>query len=291
MPFREAHGVVAGLVRTAVDSGRALSELTVEDLAAHSAELAARSELDFARRCGRARGWSRRSPRAGPRPRGSSSSSSWRATVARWRTLPPDFYERPVLEVARELIGCVVEHGGTRGRDRRDRGLPRLRAGLPRLRRPDAAHAHPVRAARPRLRLPLLRHPRAAQRGLRARGRRRRGADPGAGAARGDRGDARAPFAGRAAHWHRDARQELCSGPGKLTQALGIELSENGVDLARGPVRILPREAAAWRRATRSSPARGSGSRKAVELPWRFCVADERNVSAPARARNSRSKV
>ena len=47
VPFREAHGVVAGLVRTAVDSGRTLSELTVEDLAAHSAELAAHSELYY----------------------------------------------------------------------------------------------------------------------------------------------------------------------------------------------------------------------------------------------------
>ena len=47
MPFREAHGVVAGLVRTALDSGRALSELTVDELAAHSAELAARSELYY----------------------------------------------------------------------------------------------------------------------------------------------------------------------------------------------------------------------------------------------------
>jgi argininosuccinate lyase len=47
VPFREAHGVVAGLVRTAVDSGRALSELTVDELAAHSAELAAHSELYF----------------------------------------------------------------------------------------------------------------------------------------------------------------------------------------------------------------------------------------------------
>ena len=36
MPFREAHGVVAGLVREAVASGRALSELSSEELAGHS---------------------------------------------------------------------------------------------------------------------------------------------------------------------------------------------------------------------------------------------------------------
>ncbi len=36
MPFREAHGVVGGLVRTALDSGRSLSELSREELAAHS---------------------------------------------------------------------------------------------------------------------------------------------------------------------------------------------------------------------------------------------------------------
>jgi len=36
MPFRQSHGVVAGLVKTAVDSGRALSELTREELAEHS---------------------------------------------------------------------------------------------------------------------------------------------------------------------------------------------------------------------------------------------------------------
>ena len=33
VPFREAHGIVAGLVRQAVDSGRALSELTDDELA------------------------------------------------------------------------------------------------------------------------------------------------------------------------------------------------------------------------------------------------------------------
>ncbi len=41
MPFREAHGVVAGLVRTAVDSGQGLSQLSREQLAAHSELLAA----------------------------------------------------------------------------------------------------------------------------------------------------------------------------------------------------------------------------------------------------------
>jgi argininosuccinate lyase len=39
VPFREAHGVVAGLVREAVDSGRTLSELSREDLARHSGVL------------------------------------------------------------------------------------------------------------------------------------------------------------------------------------------------------------------------------------------------------------
>ena len=41
VPFREAHGVVAGLVRTALDGGRTLSQLTPEELAAHSEVLAA----------------------------------------------------------------------------------------------------------------------------------------------------------------------------------------------------------------------------------------------------------
>ena len=40
MPFREAHGVVAGLVRTALDAGKPLSQLTGEQLAAHSQTLA-----------------------------------------------------------------------------------------------------------------------------------------------------------------------------------------------------------------------------------------------------------
>jgi argininosuccinate lyase len=36
MPFREAHGVVGGVVRAAVESGRTLSELSPDELASHS---------------------------------------------------------------------------------------------------------------------------------------------------------------------------------------------------------------------------------------------------------------
>jgi argininosuccinate lyase len=44
MPFREAHGVVARLVRTVVDGGKSLSELTSEELAGVSATLAEHRE-------------------------------------------------------------------------------------------------------------------------------------------------------------------------------------------------------------------------------------------------------
>jgi DNA-3-methyladenine glycosylase len=79
--------------------------------------------------------------------------------------------------------------------------------------------------------------------------------------------------------------ESLCSGPGKLTQALGIELGHNGSDLERGPVRIAPR------RPDWASPDvsvdRRIGITRAVELPWRFCAAGSRFVSRPARERLS----
>jgi DNA-3-methyladenine glycosylase len=72
---------------------------------------------------------------------------------------------------------------------------------------------------------------------------------------------------------------DLCSGPGKLTQALGIELSENGVDLSCGPVLIRPRESA-WLEPSIIAGTR-IGITKAVELPWRFCAAGNAHVSRP----------
>jgi DNA-3-methyladenine glycosylase len=76
-----------------------------------------------------------------------------------------------------------------------------------------------------------------------------------------------------------EREHDLCSGPGKLTQALGIELSENDTDLGAGPVLIRP-PAGAWRDHPLAVGKR-IGITRAVELPWRFCAAGNRNVSRP----------
>jgi DNA-3-methyladenine glycosylase len=80
--------------------------------------------------------------------------------------------------------------------------------------------------------------------------------------------------------------EALCSGPGKLTQALGVELSDNGGDLLRGPVAISDRPAA-WRDVAVASDRR-IGITKAVELPWRFCAAGSRFLSRPVGAGGAR---
>ena len=85
---------------------------------------------------------------------------------------------------------------------------------------------------------------------------------------------------GEMCHRRRVAREvDLCSGPGKLTQALGIELHHNGGDLLTGPVRIEPRPPA-WRDVRWVAGPR-IGITKAVELPWRFCAVGAPSVSRP----------
>jgi DNA-3-methyladenine glycosylase len=73
--------------------------------------------------------------------------------------------------------------------------------------------------------------------------------------------------------------QDLCSGPGKLTQALGIGLELNGVPLEGGPIRVLPRSGD-WRDPTIVTGPR-IGITKAVDHLWRFCVAGSPYVSRP----------
>jgi DNA-3-methyladenine glycosylase len=72
--------------------------------------------------------------------------------------------------------------------------------------------------------------------------------------------------------------RELCSGPGKLTEALGVDLSQNGADLARDPFLLLPREPD-WKGQVISG--RRVGITKAVERPWRFGLAGSPHVSRP----------
>ena len=199
--------------------------------------------------------------------------------TASQRTAPvlaPAFYERPVLDVAPDLLGCTVVHDGCAGviveteayhesepASHAYAGLtPRTEAlfgapGIAYVYRSYGIHAmlnavcEPdgvgaavlVRALAPTDGLDVMR----ARRGLVG---------------------------------SRPARDvDLCSGPGKLAQALGIRLDENGTSLSRGPVRILAR-AGDW-----SEPAISVGTRigitRAAELRWRFCVAGDANVSRP----------
>ena len=73
----------------------------------------------------------------------------------------------------------------------------------------------------------------------------------------------------------------LCSGPGKLTQALGISLADNRCDLLVGPVMISARPTG-WERPAICA-GRRIGITRAVDLPWRFCVTGSRFLSAPVR--------
>lgn len=72
--------------------------------------------------------------------------------------------------------------------------------------------------------------------------------------------------------------RDLCSGPGKLTEALGIGLDENGADLARDPFLLLPPDDD-WGTAVVTGPR--IGITKAVDRPWRFCAADSPFISKP----------
>ena len=75
------------------------------------------------------------------------------------------------------------------------------------------------------------------------------------------------------------AVEQLCSGPGKLTQALDIELELNGADLVSGPLRVGPRPPG-WEDVEHVAGTR-VGITKAVELEWRFCAVGSRSVSRP----------
>jgi DNA-3-methyladenine glycosylase len=73
--------------------------------------------------------------------------------------------------------------------------------------------------------------------------------------------------------------RELCSGPGKLTVALGIGLDLNARSLAEPPFEVHA-PAAEWRGVAVATGPR-IGITKATELPWRFCAAGSGFLSRP----------
>ncbi len=181
------------------------------------------------------------------------------------------FYDRGVVEVARDLVGCVLRHGETAGAIVETEAYHELEP---------ACHAYVGLTPRTR----ILFGPPARAYVYRSYGIHALFnavcQDEGVGAAVLIR--ALEPLSGLDLMRARRGLQrveDLCSGPGKLTQALGIGLELNGSDLLGGPIAIEPPRSG-W-----ESPELLVGPRigitKAAELPWRFCAAGSRSVSRP----------
>lgn len=181
------------------------------------------------------------------------------------------FFERSVHEVARDLIGCTLLAGGCGGviveTESYERDDPACHAYVGRTARNEVLFGPPGRAyvylsygIHSLLNAVAEPEGRAAAVLIRAleptvgveEMRRRRG---------------------------RDDDEELCSGPGKLTEALGVELADNGASLCAPPFALMPREGS-WREVELAIGPR-IGISKAVENPWRFCAAGSRFVSRP----------
>jgi DNA-3-methyladenine glycosylase len=182
-----------------------------------------------------------------------------------------EFYARPVHEVARDLIGCLLRHGDAAGQiveaESYHQSEPASHAygGLTQRNRhlfaaPGTAYVYRSYGIHACLNAVAEQEGVGAAVLIRA-------LEPvdGLDAMRNRRGLERA--------------EELCSGPGKLTQALGIGLELDGSSLHGGPIEVLPPSADA------REPVLVRGVRigitKAAELPWRFCDAGSRHVSRP----------
>ncbi|MGE3992642.1 DNA-3-methyladenine glycosylase [Pseudorhodoplanes sp.] len=66
----------------------------------------------------------------------------------------------------------------------------------------------------------------------------------------------------------------LCAGPGRLTEALGITIAQNGLAIDRAPFQLIARD---------KEPEIVAGPRigitKAVDLPWRYGLKGSRHLS------------
>lgn len=187
------------------------------------------------------------------------------------RILPARFYDRPVVEVARDLIGCVVAHEECAGiiveTEAYHETEPACHAwaGLtPRTRvlfgPPGAAYVYRSYGIHAMLNAVCEREGTGAAVLVRA-------LEPKEGleAMRARRGLERPT--------------DLCSGPGKLCQAMGIRLDLDATSLQTGPI-VIGERAEGWQDPELAVATR-IGITRAVELPWRFCAARSPHVSRP----------
>ena len=72
----------------------------------------------------------------------------------------------------------------------------------------------------------------------------------------------------------------LCSGPGRLCQAFGVDRTQNGADLVRGSAVRIERGTPVRDAEAAAGPRIGIAV--AVERPWRFVVATSPGLSRPA---------
>ena len=168
-----------------------------------------------------------------------------------------EFFARPVVEVARELVGCAVEHDGAAGviveTEAYHQSEPACHAYVGLTPRTGTLFGAPGRAY--------------VYRSYGIHALLNAVAEPeGVGAAVLIR--ALEPLEGLDRMRERrglERREDLCSGPGKLTQALGIDLELNAIDLLDGPIRLAP-PVPDWT-GRRSRPRRESGSRGRPTCP------------------------
>jgi DNA-3-methyladenine glycosylase len=186
-------------------------------------------------------------------------------------TLSHAFYDRPVVEVARALLGCVVRHGDTAGAivetEAYHESEPASHAFVGVTPRSVTLYGPPGRAY--------------VYRSYGIHALLNAVSEPeGVGAAVLIR--ALEPLEGidhMRARRGLERLEDLCSGPGKLGEALGITLEMNGTDLAAGPV-VIEAPPPGWEDVDVLVGTR-IGITKAAELPWRFCAAGSRSVSRP----------
>ena len=186
--------------------------------------------------------------------------------------LPAGFYDRPVLDVARDLLGCVIDHDGVQVR------LTEVEAydGA----NDPASHAYRGETARNAVMFGPPGHAYVYfTYGMHFCVNLVCGPPGVASAALLRAGEVVAGFDRAASRRGSSTARDLARGPARLCQALDIDRRLDGADVARrgSPLRVL-----AGSRVPEAHVRRGPrvGISKAAEWPWRFWIDGDRTVSA-----------